>query len=427
MPTSALIILDKRRNTSKGYPIKIRVTNKGSKYVTLNEYSELEHWGETNVNKSHPNHRKLFFKLNKRNLQLTEEIECCNNNNLDLNQSIDVIKNGLKNPETEKFVLQQRIKEIEKGSGVTFIEFCETRIKEKESIGESISHYESVKEIIKNYDAEISLNNITYEWVNDFINYKLSGKAERGGVNSYLRTMAAVYHEAQKRTSLGVKKDDPFKGTIKKTGRKKNIVKLDKSDFIKLFNFEPGAINKQQRLSQTRNIKLWLFQFYIGGHDLIDISLLRWTDIKRGRLIFRRYKLRNKPEGGLLVDNFIFPCAMKVIKEYGTKDNSRVFSFIPDPIKDRLKYNYFVRSYNRSLENISSKLELIDKISSKSTRYLFRTKAGELLLSDIAVAQIQAHKLEGMTYNYQGRIPHKIIDKCHKKIIKKTFKINTNG
>ena len=423
MATSALIILDKRRSTPKGYPIKIRITNKGSKYVSLNEYSELEHWNETNVNKSHPNYRKLFFKLNKRALQLTEEIDYCNDNNLDLNQSIDVIKKGLNNKDTEIFLLNQRISQLQEASGITFIEFCETRIKEKESINESTSHYKSVKDIIRNYDSEITLNGITYEWINDFINFKLSGPTQRGGVNSYLRTMAAVYHEAQRRSSLGIKKEDPFKGVIKKTGRKKDIVKLNRTDFVKLINFGPEKVNKQTKEVQTRNVSIWLFQFYIGGHDFIDISLLKWKNIKKDRAVFRRYKLRNKPEGGLLVDNKIFPFAMDVINRYGTKDQERVFGTIPDPIKDREKYDYYIRSYNRSLKSISEKLKLSDIISSKSTRYLFRSKAGELLLSDIAVAQIQAHKLTGMTYNYQNRMPYKVIDKCHKKILKKTFKL----
>ncbi len=424
MSTSAIIILDTRYESSKGFPIKIRVTNKVSKYVSLKLYSKKEWWENGNVNKFHPDYRKLFFKLNKRGLQLTEEIEYCNDNKLNLDESLLIIKKGIQDTDTERFVLSQKLKELDNQSGITFFEFCNTRIEEKRAINESISHYESVRDIVYRYDPEITLNGITYEWVNDFINTKLSGKVKRGGVNSYLRTMGAVFREAQRRSSLGIKKDDPFKGTIKDTGRKKEIVRLEKNDFIKLLNFIPEKINKQQRLTQTRNLKLWLFQFYIGGHDLIDIALLKWEDMKRDRVSFKRYKLRNKPNGGLLVDNYVFPFAMDIINIIGTKKEDRIFSFIPDPVTERKKYDYFLRAYNRSLGNISTKLELIDTITSKSTRFLFRSKAGELLMSDIPVSQIQAHILKGksMTFNYQGRLPNNIIDKCHKKILRKTFK-----
>lgn len=99
------------------------------------------------------------------------------------------------------------------------------------------------------------------------------------------------------------------------------------------------------------------------------------------------------------------------------KKSDRVFSFIPDPEKDRVKYSYFIRAVNRSLSKISETLELKENISTRSVRYIFRTTAGELLIHDLIVMKLQGHTPEGVTYSYQGIIPKEKIDEMHKKII----------
>jgi len=133
MVISTSIILDTRRETKNGFPIKIRVYyGKKSKYISLNKYSSISNWDENNVLKSHPDYRKLFFSLKKRSISLLEEVEYCNDNNLNLEQSVKVIKDGLGNKETEIFTLRQKIKTLEKESNIGLIEFYDVIIEEKE-------------------------------------------------------------------------------------------------------------------------------------------------------------------------------------------------------------------------------------------------------------------------------------------------------
>lgn len=417
MAISANIILDTRYKSKDGYHIKIRVR---PKYIPLNEYSEKEHWDGENVTKEHPDYRRLYTKLNKRKLQLLEELQYCNDNNLSVEAAYEVIKNGLEDKETEIFALKQKIKQLQSQSGITFVEFANIRIEEKSKIGESIKPYEEVRNLIKKY-GNIPLNDITYEWLSKFVNDKLSGKANRGGVNAYLRSIRAIYKEAQRRESLGIKKDNPFIG-IFKASAKKDVIKLNDEDWEKILNFKPESITKQQKDAQMKYMRLFLFQLVIGGHDLVEISLLTFKNLKDGRVKFKRYKNRNKPDGGIEVDNLLLPYALDFIEEYGTGNKGDVFSFIPNYKTERAKYDSFIRAYNRSLKSISNKLELSDILKSKSPRYLFRTQAGNMMIGDVVVSQIQGHKLQGMTFSYQGRIPYGIQDKFHKKIVKAIFK-----
>jgi hypothetical protein len=418
MAVTASIILDTRYKSNKGFPIKIRVR---PKYIHLQEFSGVDDWDGSNVKKSHPEYRRLHLKLQRRQLQLLDEVQYCNDHDLDFESAFKVIKNGLKDTDAEIFALKQKIKTLQNLSGVGFLEFFDVRIKEKSVIGESVSHYELTKARLVNYlgaGNDINLNLVTYEWLVRFRDYKLANGADWGGVNSYMETMRAVFNEAQRRTSLNIKPGNPFNGVIK-GGKKRDIVELEKTDFKKLLNYAPErAPTKMAAKKQIRNVWVWLFQVCIGGHDYIDVALLKWTDIKNGRIRFKRYKNRRLVDGGAPVDNELLKLSVWVIDRYGTKDNVRVFGFIPDPIKENRRYVDYRRNVNRSLRTVSNNLDLSDRIKTKSPRYLFKTKAGEMLVHDLVVKQLQGRKFTGENYNYQAKLPYKVLDKQHKMIVK---------
>lgn len=421
MPITASIVLDTRRKTVKGYPIKIRVQQK---YIHLNEFSEAEHWDVSNVNTRHPEYRRLSLKLNKRALELLNEVAYCNANKLELDAAVEVIRKGLQDRDTEIFALKQQIKRLQGATGSGFLEFFDVRIHEKELSGESTTHYELTKDRLVNYlgaGNDVNLNAITYEWLNGFVLHKLESGTKRGGINSYLETMRAVYKEAQRRESLNVKQDNPFKGVIKGS-KKREIVDLSAEGFKQLLNYRPElAPTKVAAGIQRRNVSLWLFQFAIGGHDYVDIALLKWKDIKNNRVRFKRYKNRNKIDGGNLVDNLLLPFCKAVLDAYGTKETARVFGFIPDPEANYKKYHEYRRNVNRSLKTVCEKLALDTVVKTKSPRYLFRSKGGELLIHDLIVMQLMGHKPKDITYKYQNKLPAKIVDKAHLEIVESVF------
>ncbi|MFG6687884.1 phage integrase SAM-like domain-containing protein [Mariniflexile sp. HNIBRBA6329] len=309
-----------------------------------------------------------------------------------------------------------------------FLEFFDIRIQEKQTQNQSFQSYKDVKSIISQYISprtDIPINSITYEWLNAFMLHKIKMGVNLGGVMSYFRTMRAIYKEAQRRTSLSIKSGNPFLG-IMKTPTPKPVIELQPNQLQFSTAYTPTTSNPNSALKQHRNLGLLLFQFYIGGHDLVDVALLEWGNIKKDRVVFKRYKNRNKKNGGPIIDNKLFDEALSFIKKYGTSEATRIFSFIPNPISDKGKYASFRRTYNRSLESISKNKKLPEFLKSKSTRYLFRTYAGELLIHNLIVMKLQGHTPEGITYNYQGSISHQVIDNSHRKIINYLKQVQTN-
>lgn len=299
--------------------------------------------------------------------------------------------------------------------GADYISFFDVYAFEAKAAGKSDKTILDVKKQVEQYAGQyVPFNSVTYEWLNRFIIYKRSKGTGTPGIMAYLRTMRAVYKEAQRRTSLGVPPGNPFLGLIK-TVAPRPPVELTNEHINKLLAFQKGKFTTKKNYEyQLRAIAVWLFQFYIGGHDYADVAKMQWTDITAGRVQIERYKNRNKPTR-IVANNCILPEAQKIIEQYGTPGQNRVFGFIPAPREK--KYKGYRRNVNRTLAAVSEQLE-IPHISTKTPRYIFRTRAGNLLIHDILVAKIMAHKLEGITYRYQGTISPEIQDNAHRQIVK---------
>lgn len=400
---TASIILDTRRKTKKGFPVKIRITKKNSRYISLKIYQKSEKL-------------KITPEIKHRQLKLIQEVNFCNQNRLNLDDSLKVISEGLKT-EVEVFVLEKKIEKLKQNSKIGILEFFDIYIEEKEQKGQSVDFFIEIKKYVKDYIIEDEpINNIDYEWINGF---KLFKKNAPAGINSYLKAIRAVYKEAQRRPSLGVKSDNPFLGTIKKTV-KKEIVEITIADLKKLkepYIFKKGT-SEINKFKIQQKIDLWLFQFLIGGHDLADIANLKKENVKNGRIKFKRYKNRNRPGGGEIVNNKLTKRALEILKKYPSKTD-KLFDFVPLP--NTQKYIDFRGNYNRTLKNISENLKLTSVIKSKTPRYVFRSLAGEMMLDVLVIMQLQGHTPTGVTFAYQRKLPNKIIDKQLKKIINKIW------
>lgn len=301
--------------------------------------------------------------------------------------------------------------------GSDFITFFDVYATEKKAVGESTRLITEVKKQLINFAGDnVPFDAITYEWLNKFVHYKLASGTGMAGIMTYLRTMRAVYKEAQRRQSLNVPAGNPFIGVIKSTPPAIRP-EITEEHLRALAGFQKAKYTTSNNYAiQKRNIDLFFFQFYMGGHDFVDIAKMRWKDIAGGRIVIDRYKNRNKPRKEI-ANNIILPEAFEIIDRHGTPENDRIFGFIPNPVENMEKYRNYRSTVNKSLASISTTLQ-IPPITTKTPRYIFRTRAGNLLIHDIVVAKIMAHKLEGITYRYQGTISPEIQDNAHRQIVK---------
>ncbi|MFC4219058.1 phage integrase SAM-like domain-containing protein [Flagellimonas marina] len=428
MPTTAKIILDTRSHskTKGGHPISIYISNHGHKYVSLKRYSEKKYWGGENVNRRHPEHSELHRYILDRSLKLIKEVEYCNEHNLGLRESANVIINGLQDKEARIQQLESELRQLKGENAAMLMEFWDGFIQECRDKGMSTDALETTKNQVSAFlmNKDMLINDINYEFLNDFSTYKLKDNCNRGGLNHYLATFRRVFRAAQKIESLHIKPGNPFSGLITKS-RDGDIVTMSVEEMQRFKDFQPNNFTYERNAkSILKRRDLWLFQFYIGGHDFIDVSLLKWSNIKNDRIRFKRHKNRHHLNGGPLVDNILVPEALEIIKKHGTKKskkNERVFNFLPLP-NDLRTYKNKMANIRRSLRAISEGIELSDTMKTKSTRYIFKTWGDEMLLDFRAIQQIQGHSQEGVSARYGARLPNEVVDDVLKKIVDRKIK-----
>lgn len=420
----AEIILDTRRKTKKGYPVKIRIydtiaaknKNKNRQYVRLGVYQNDDIL-------------KLSQDLKRREIDLIDQVEYCNNNFFNLTQAVNVIKNGIPvdDIDIEIQTLEKRLELLKNKKGIEkeigLIEFTEELIRERLVMGTPVDSYKRTMKRVSEFIVkdDISVNSITKEWINAFdIYYKGKGLKDTS-IHTYIAIIKAIFKEAQSRESLNIKKENPFI-KLRAFKKEKKQTPLTIKDLAALIGIKEDDIKRGNKTKTLQIIGLLLFQFAVGGHDLIDMAVLEWKNIYGNRIRFKRYKNRFKASEGEEVDNMLNDYALAYIEKYGDKNSERLFTFLYDPRQYPEKYRIQQITLNSSMYPKFSKLiGSQNKFTSKSTRYLFRTAGGNLLIDSYIMMKLQGHTPRGVTFGYQGALNHEVQDREHQKILDLVF------
>jgi hypothetical protein len=397
---SASIKLDKRTESKKGYPIKICVTGYAQrKWLTLGMFCHIEQWNN-GLSPKHPHYKNVI----QRQSQLLKEVEHCHNNRLTFHQSVDVISNGIQDKLTEIAILEKKLAALKQDAPqAQLFPFWDKRIQELTNEGKTVrGHLGAFKQFADFLPDDFAINDITYELLMDFRNHKYSQNCNNGGIATYLKRLKTIYLEAQRRESLSIKQGNPFKGAIPETVTRENI-KLSKEELTKLRQFVPNKNTSQDNaFIMMRRVYVWLFQLYIGGHDMVDVARLTDKNIKNGRITFKRYKNRNK--GGATVDNILIPEALEILNEFAS-DKGRLFPFIPLD-----NYEGYRKNTNRALNKISGQLELEHILRSKSPRYIFKQWATDKGCDFLATKQVQGQTVQDVSMRYLSGINTDLVD-----------------
>lgn len=398
---ATLKLYTSQKPTKAGFPIIVQLfINASTKPKTTIGHSFLDHWNTiTNEpTKQHPNYNLVIPIIKEYKAKISKI-------------------NHLQYSEAEaRRYLFNKSKRISSKSLI--IGFIDQLIAEKTAQKKPTFSITSFRSVLNNYldGTDMPINAITYEWLIDFKTHKLSQGCSQNGVVMYFSRLRAIYKEAQRRKSLSIKTDNPFLGLMTTT-QTKSVKHIPKKMLIAFKNYQPTTKNRQHIYTIKRTVALTMFQFYIGGHDFADIALLKWTDIKKNRIVFSRTKNRNNKSAGVVVSNKLYDNALLTIAAYGNKETQRIFSFVPSPLENYKAYSIYRNNHNRTLDRISTRINC-ETISSKTMRYVFRTRAGKKLINDLIVMRLQGHKPKAVTFTYQGHIPNKVLDKQHYKIIK---------
>jgi len=257
--------------------------------------------------------------------------------------------------------------------------------------------------------TRLNFEDINYNTLNTFKNYKIQQGVKNVTIHNYLRTFRAIYNEAVARN---ITKDTfPFKVIFKGLRVRSHSSKkkyLDQADIKKI---EATTLSGNMDLCRD----LFLLQFYFGGQDLIDIYNLKYSQINNNRVHFNRGKLGDK---GYTFDLLVPAAAAKILSKY--KGINKEYC-IPGR-KDYDGYRTFRRRYGRYLIKLQDETGIVIKpngglLGIKVARHTFANIGKRFFLEEDLLRELMGHERDDVDNYYKDRYPEAVRDAAQLQII----------
>jgi len=394
------IILRKKPNAHKLYPIAIRITkDRKTTYIFTGQYIDEKYWDKTNrkVKRSHPNSARLNHLILMRLTETSEKLlESESQNDF---QSISSIKKEIVGKgKTDFFKIAD-----------DYLDFL-LKSEKYNQLSANRSRVNKFKQFVgKN---ELPFKELTVGLLKKFEVYLIhKEKKLPRTVMNYLLVIRTIYNRAITESAIN-RENYPF-------GKGKIQIKFPESEKNGLSIKEIKLLEYAQNLSsaQQHALNIWLLSFYFAGIRVGDILQLKWSDFKDGRLYYRMGK--NKK----LVSLKIPYKAKKILILYRYIENSNSLVF-PDlsgvNLSDKKMLTRRIhtvnRNLNRHLKKIAPKVGIKKNMSMHIARHSFGNISGDKISIQM-LQKLYRHSSVTTTINYQSNFMRKDADDALDKVI----------
>lgn len=406
MNTSIKVLLYTSKTLSNGeHPIMLRVTkDRKSKYISVGYSCAADIWDdkENLPNKKHPHFKQIKILIGKKKLdaeRLVLDLE-----NEDKNLSAHEIKGKLRRQKVNNQLV------------MTYFDSIIERFAQSGQIKNS----EVYKDTKRNLSYFIGVKNIHFSdidvlFLNHFEEFlKKKGKGENT-IYIYLRTLRALINKAIKE-EICSEKYYAFKNfSLAKYSKIKTEKRaIEKSDIEKIQKLK---LSKQKHLIDAKNI--FLFSFYCRGINFIDIALLKWNNIKKDRLSYRRMKTNE------LFNLSLLKPAQEILNYYKpltfSDNKSFIFPiFFEQHNTPQSLYNRKVKmlkKINADLKEIAELIGLKTELTTYVARHSYATILKKNGISTSIISEAMGHDSEKTTQIYLESFGSNILDEASKAIL----------
>lgn len=396
MPT-ARIILDARRKTKKGYPIKLWISHKGhTRLIPLNIYCESGQFNQEKI-KLTGIHQSVKLTNIIRERKAEAELYFAKHNCKPL--TCQELKEKLERKFAGKEVSSIYLSE--------YVFLLRDRLSKNNQHGTS-TWYKSALESVKCFHKDIQIIDIDVTFLENFRAYHQKKGTSINGIAMYLRALRAIINKARKENYVP-KSFRPFDDIEIQTGKSSKIA-LD-VDQLKLIKGAP--IMPNTKLWHNRNY--FMFMFYCRGMNFADMIFLERKNIIDGYITYTRrktgsdFKVLITPSIGEIIsrydcDKFIFPVLSK-----DTDINSEAAL---------VQKHKSLQEHNRYMNILAKKLQINVNITSYVARHTYVNIAKLKGYDPKQVSESLGHSDSKTTErHYWPEANQELIDKMNRKII----------
>lgn len=405
MDTSITPSIDKRRMRKDGtYPLVLRLGHKQSTTtIRLNKSILDKDWDSKNnvVRKTYKGEDSVTRLNNSIQKKRNDAMEII----MELHESGQL--NGMSIAE-----LRAKI-EGDKDEISSFYNFANEQIAELQRANRfgTARSYKGVVSVLKDFcpeKKELQFQDITYKFLSRFETTHMSKGNTTNGLSVYMRAIRALYNKAIK-SGIVEKELYPFDDyKIKSMPTEKRAL-----EWTLLKKIIEKEINQDHECFNARNYFVCSYMMY--GMNFTDLAYLRITDIKDGRVQYRRRKTSK------LYDIKLTKNLESILSHY--IENTTGTGFIFPIIKREELYlqdrdiMWARKCYNKRLKVLAKLCDIDANLTSYVSRHSFATQAMLQQVPLNAISSMLGHSSLKTTEIYLKSLPTSILDDYNAKIM----------
>jgi integrase len=346
-------ILDERRETAQGFPVKVRVTyRRMRKYYSTGKCLSMADWERLPDTKS-----KALLSVR-----------------YDIQASFEKVKGIVQDLEyTGGFsfdALNLRLDRIPSETvNAAFYSKIE-RLLENGQVGSHLFYQDALKSVEKFAGKNIRFDSITVDWLKKYEKHLLDTGRSYTTIGMYCRAIRCIVNEGRK---AGVVKDNqyPFgvgKYEIPSSQSRKMALSIQQIKSLVTYTDGTEATEKYR--------DLWFFSYLCNGINFADLLTLKYSNIHNGEICFLRAKTAHTLKAKKEVCAIMTPEMEAIIDRWGNKDrhpDSYIFGYLSGnetPMEVKGIVRAVTKLCNKRLKKISAALG-IEHISTYTARHSF--------------------------------------------------------
>ncbi|WP_421827103.1 site-specific integrase [Larkinella sp.] len=287
--------------------------------------------------------------------------------------------------------------------------------------------YRDTKRVLSNYlkKKDCLLSAVNFAFLNRFETYMRSLDCADTTLSVYFRTLRAAYNRAIGEKLIG-EEHYPFRRRANERD-KFSIAKFDTrtrkraigKDDIRLI--EAVEVNTS-RLFLAKH--LFLFSYYCGGINFVDMAMLKWKDLHTGASGTRRMHYVRQKTGGLF-NLKLSPASEAIIEYYKPFTHANAESYV-FPILNRERHITSVQidnrlhkitgQVNKDLKEIGRLAGIETPLTTYVARHSFATALKNSGVHTAIISEAMGHQTEAITQTYLAEFENELIDEAYENL-----------
>ncbi len=386
------------------HPIMLRVIkDRKPKYISIGHSCSVDLWDEVEgkPKKKHPFETEINILIDTKKSVANKHI----------------LENQIEDRDfSSEEIIEKVSRKTNKCTVFAYFDILVKRFNESNRLGNA-NIYKSTKNSLSTFRdmRDFQFSDISVSFLNRYEEDFLKRGVTLNSIFVYMRTFKTMINYAK--TDGMVRKDfDPFKDysfkkfrgiVTKKRALSKTEIKLIES---KKYKKGTSIYDAQQ---------YFMFSFYCRGINFIDMSFLKWENIKENRLEYIRKKTKKRLTIGLLEP------AIKILEYYKEHNHDGEDGYIfpilkrthitPQSIENRT--NKILTTVNADLKLIAIKCKLKDSLTTYVARHSYATIMKRSGATTSIISESMGHESERITQVYLDSFENVVLDEANKLIL----------